>query len=53
MVGCLIMGGTGRLGMLGYAGDDLVRRRLADVLGAGDGSRSRVRRNGDESAGEA
>jgi hypothetical protein len=33
MVGCLIMGGTGRLGMLGYAGDELVSRRLAEVLG--------------------
>jgi AcrR family transcriptional regulator len=33
MVGCLIMGGTGRLGMLGYAGDELVRRRVAEVLG--------------------
>jgi AcrR family transcriptional regulator len=55
MVGCLIMGGTGRLGMLGYAGDDLVRRRLAEVLGsgAGDGSRNRVRRHDDKGAGEA
>ena len=33
MVGCLIMGGTGRLGMLGYAGEDLVRQRVAEVMG--------------------
>jgi AcrR family transcriptional regulator len=33
MVGCLIMGGTGRLGMLGYAAEDLVRQRVAEVVG--------------------
>ncbi len=32
MVGCLIMGGTGRLGMLGYSGADMVRRRIDELL---------------------
>jgi AcrR family transcriptional regulator len=35
MVGCLILGGTGRLGMLGYAGEDLVRERLSEVTAGG------------------
>lgn len=60
MVGCLIMGGTGRLGMLGYSGDDLVLRRVAEVLGAKDADdfvdgrcRNRVRRQGDKTAAKA
>ena len=32
MVGCLIMGGTGRLGMLGYSGVDMVEQRIDELL---------------------
>ncbi len=32
IVGCLIMGGTGRLGMLGYSAEDLVADRLSEMI---------------------
>lgn len=32
MVGCLIMGGTGRLGMLGYSGADMVEQHVDELL---------------------